>query len=147
MQGGGQFSREQMTESVVLPERVVIRVDGTNANGEILDHYAAQGALPKPFAPFMGSVAHLAASSPEEKDANRQSTASWISVPRNSLFAPSSRSSISSIASSMVSGSAGGDKRKIRQMFNPVLPDELVVSLGESLTGAWEPAQVSRSMR
>ncbi|EKM58255.1 uncharacterized protein PHACADRAFT_252445 [Phanerochaete carnosa HHB-10118-sp] len=132
---GGQFSREQMTESVVLPARVVIHADGADANKEILDHYAAQGALPKPFAPFMGSTARLAAPSPEEeKSANRQSTASWISISRNSLFAPSNRSSISSIASSMVSSSAGGDKRKVRQMFNPVLPDELVVSLGESLT-------------
>ena len=132
---GNQFSREQMTESVVLPEKAVIRGQGADAKKDILDHYAAQGALPKPFAPFMGSAGHLRAS-PEEKSANRQSTASWISIPRNSLFVASRRSSISSIASSIVPGGAGGDKRKIRQVFNPVLPDELVISLGEQLTGA-----------
>ena len=29
------------------------------------------------------------------------------------------------------------DKRKIRQTFTPVLPDELVISLGEQLTGTF----------
>ena len=120
----------------MLPEKAVLRANGADAK-DILDHYAAQGALPKPFAPFMGSTGQLSASTPEEKtpeekSANRQSTASWVSIPRGSLFVASRRSSMSSIASS----SAGGDKRKVRQMFNPVLPDELVISLGEALTGA-----------
>jgi hypothetical protein len=135
---GNVFSREQMTESVVLPEKAIVRADGSaDANQEILDHYAAQGALPRPFAPFMGSAGKLSAGPSEEKSANRKSTASWISIPRSSFLAPSSRSSIASISSFASSRSgAAGDKRKIRQIFNPVLPDELVISLGEQLTGA-----------
>ena len=142
---GNVFSREQMTESVILPEKAVIRTNspGGDAKKEILDHYAAQGTLPRPFAPFMGSADRLsvgppAASSSSEKANNRQSTASWISIPRNSFLAPSShRSSIASIGSVISKSSSSADKRKIRQVFNPVLPDELVVSLGENLTGAF----------
>lgn len=126
-----------MTESVVLPEKAVIRAEGINSKQEIIEHYTAEGKLPRPFAPFMGSADKLSVPSAEEKSANRQSTASWISIPRNSFIVPSRRSSMASVAESVLSVSKGGsDKRKIRQIFNPVLPDELVISLGEQLTGA-----------
>ena len=131
---GNFFSKEQMTESIVLPEKAIIRSTGADSKKEIIDHYTAEGKLPRPFAPFMGNVEKLSAPSPQDKASNRQSTASWISLPRNSFLMPSRRSSMASIASS-VGSSTVGDKRKIRQVFNPVLPDELVISLGEQLTG------------
>lgn len=132
---GNFFSKDQMSESVVLPEKAVIRANGSKK--DIIDHYAAEGKLPRPFAPFMGSADKLSVPSADDKPSKRQSTASWISIPRHSFLAPSRRSSIASLAESIGSGhGAGSDKRKIRQVFNPVLPDELVISLGESLTGA-----------
>lgn len=132
---GSFFSKEQMTESVILPEKGVIRsAAGADSKKEIIDHYTAEGKLPRPFAPFAGNLNKLAAPSPQDRNANRQSTASWISLPRNSFFMPSRPSSMASFTSS-IGSSTIGDKRKIRQVFNPVLPDELVIALGEQLTG------------
>lgn len=123
-----------MTESPTLPE--------VASKKEILEHYEAEGKLPRPFAPFMTDNEKLAPPSPtEEKKANRSSVASWISIPRNSFLsaAPPNRASVASFASSTASGgtSSGAtkDKRLIRQTFNPVLPDELVVSIGERFAG------------
>lgn len=118
-----------MTECPVLPEIA--------SKDAILEHYEAEGKLPRPFAPFMADSEKLAPPpSPTTTESKRSSTASWISLPRNSfLGAKSKRGSVASIASTASSGTATGaaakDKRLIRQTFNPVLPDELVVSLGE----------------
>ncbi|KIP11216.1 hypothetical protein PHLGIDRAFT_28110 [Phlebiopsis gigantea 11061_1 CR5-6] len=134
---GDLFSKSQMSESVVLPEKAVIRTaGGADAKTEIIAHYTAEGTLPRPFAPFMGSVEKLAVPAADDTSSRRASTASWISLPRNSLFVPSNRSSARSsvLSTSSIGSSKVGDKRKIRQIFNPVLPDELVISLGEQLT-------------
>ena len=129
------FSRDQMTEAVVMPEKAVLRPDASRE--EIIEHYTTEGTLPRPFAPFMGTEDSLKPPPPvSDKAENRQSTASWISMGRHSFL--SSRPSSVSVRSSFASfaGSTDdGDKRKIKQVFTPVLPDELVVSLGERLTG------------
>ena len=58
---GDLFSRNQMSENVVLPEKTVIAGGSGDVKQEILQLYAAEGKLPRPFAPFMGSVEKLAA--------------------------------------------------------------------------------------
>ncbi|THG99076.1 hypothetical protein EW026_g3202 [Hermanssonia centrifuga] len=126
---GDTFSREQLSVNIVMPEKAILRVNASR--DEIIEHYTAEGTLPRPFAPFMTGGGTLSVPTAEDKNANRQSTASWISIPgRHSFIGGSSnRSSVASFAST-----AEGDKRKIRQVFAPVLPDELVISLGENLT-------------
>ena len=53
------------------------------------------------------------------------STASFLSV--SSAYSTKSRTSV-------LSGLDEGNKRKVRQLFAPTLPDELVLSLGERVT-------------
>ena len=126
-----------------MPERAVLRPDATR--DEILEHYTAQGTLPRPFKLLP------AASAADDADAELApppsigsgdrtptgrptSTASWL-PPAFALAGSRSssyRSSAISVSSSV--GSNGGAQKKVRQVFDPVLPDELVVSLGESLT-------------
>jgi len=127
------FSRENMSESPVTPETSVLSPAASKK--EIIDHYESEGKLPRPFAPFMAGSGKLAPPPPvNESGSNRSSTASWKSFDRASFFGGiSKRSSTASFASSIAS-SGTKNKRPVRQIFNPVLPDELVVSLGEHLT-------------
>lgn len=134
MNGTLMFSKENMSPSVVMPEKA-----GTRE--QIIDQYTAEGKLPRPFAPFMTGGGKLSASaagddSTTSASSKRESTASWISMGRNSFFGgkSSNRASTASFAST-ISSVKLHDKRKIRQTFTPVLPDELVISLGEQLTG------------
>lgn len=124
------FSRQQLTPLIVLPDKAILRPNATR--DEIIGHYTAEGTLPLPFAPFMGA-SPISPISPEGK---RKSTASWISFNRDSFLSPNSprrsRFSISSMGSN-ASSIATGSQRKVRQLFNPVLPDELVISLGQQL--------------
>ncbi|KAI0749469.1 hypothetical protein C8Q80DRAFT_626397 [Daedaleopsis nitida] len=65
------------------------------------------------------------------------STASWSSRVMSLSGGPASKRmstmSVLSATSSIGSG-AGPAQKKVRQLFDPVLPDEIVVSLGETLT-------------
>ena len=135
---GELFSREQMADGIVIPEKAILRPDASR--DEIIEHYAAEGKMPRPFAPFMTGEGGLQPPpSPGELSDKRSSTASWISfsmphMPRNSfLSAHSNRTSVSSISASVDEG----NKRRVRQVFTPVLPDELVISLGERLNGVY----------
>ncbi|TDL20847.1 hypothetical protein BD410DRAFT_360177 [Rickenella mellea] len=49
------FSRNNLTASVILPEKAVIRPDATPE--DIIAHYASQGPLPRPFRPFSFALA------------------------------------------------------------------------------------------
>ena len=128
------FSKQNMSESDVKPEVSVLSANASKS--EILEHYEAEGKLPRPFAPFMGTPPSALTS--DHKADKRSSVASWASFNRHSFLsvgnAASRRSSVASFAS--VSTTSGKDKRTIRQTFNPVLPDELVVSIGERLQRA-----------
>ncbi len=126
------FSRNQLNSAVVMPERAVLRPGATR--DEILEHYAAEGKLPRPFAPLPASSFDFKGDTdfaPLPSPSRPMSTASWA-PPLFPLAGGSNRMSIQSMASSTTS-SAGGQK-KVRQIFDPVLPDELVVSVGETLT-------------
>lgn len=122
-----------------MPSKAVLPSNATRE--EILAFHAETDTLPRPFH-FAMKASHGDSSSdllppPSHSRTDSSDRRSW----RSSLFAlgggirsvHSRMSSVGSIAS--VSTSAGGGaKRKIRQLFAPVLPDELVLSLGESLT-------------
>ncbi|KAJ6505931.1 hypothetical protein DFH09DRAFT_1265101 [Mycena vulgaris] len=90
--GGNTFSRDQLTRSVVLPEKVLTRPTRGATNEDILDFHRQSGTL------------------------------------NNNRF------SVISSSSSVDSTPTAGLPRKTRQLFNPVLPDELLLSLGERLT-------------
>ncbi|KAH8827082.1 hypothetical protein DL96DRAFT_1528979 [Flagelloscypha sp. PMI_526] len=124
------FSRNQMTDSVVLPARAVLR--SNSSPDEIRAYYVTNGNMPRPFSPKPFTFAIEAAAG----DAQR---ASVLLPPPDALFArqsfmsEGSRYSVISTTSSMES--RGGTERRVKQLFTPVLPDELLVqSLGEKLT-------------
>ncbi|KAI0694591.1 hypothetical protein BC835DRAFT_1274316 [Cytidiella melzeri] len=123
------FTPHNITESPVMPEVTVLSPNASKA--EILEHYEVEGKLPRPFAPFMGTPPSPL--TPDQKKDNRASTASWISWKRSSFLSAVTPGSGRSSVASFASNASGKDKRTIRQTFNPVLPDELVVSIGERL--------------
>lgn len=111
---------------------------------EIVQHHAQEGTLPRPFAPFMGDGDSLAPPPPigGGEGSRRSSVGSFLSSARNSFLSGNSNSrrfSVASVATTASSGAVttagGGTLRNIRQIFNPVLPDELVISVGERVTG------------
>ncbi|KAL4252564.1 hypothetical protein ABKN59_004994 [Abortiporus biennis] len=125
---GNLFSRDGLSGNVVLPEKAVLPPDASKE--QIIEHYSAEGTLPRPFAPYMGDNDTLTPPSPVAD--KRSSTASWMSFGRHSFLSANSSPRFS--VASTVSSSNGGGQRKVHQIFNPVLPDELVISLGEHLT-------------
>jgi len=110
-----------------MPSRVLTRPIATKQ--EIVDYHSNEGNLPRPFAPF--SFALQAGNTPPV--GKRGSTASVLTVSRDSFLSVGSHSNRFSIASTISTSSQSG-RRKVQQNFDPVLPDELVVSLGERLT-------------
>ncbi|THH27374.1 hypothetical protein EUX98_g6818 [Antrodiella citrinella] len=152
----GQFSRNQLNGNIVLPAKTL----APNASrDEIIEHYTAEGSLPRPFAPFMtggggapgsqdnqpipalptitAATGHSRSSSVQSGHSRMMST-SFLSAARGSIMSMGSshnRFSVASVATTDSSiGSGHVSQRKVRQLFNPVLPDELVISMGESLT-------------
>ncbi|KAJ7034970.1 hypothetical protein C8F04DRAFT_1395056 [Mycena alexandri] len=121
---GNTFSREQLTRSIILPSKVVTRPQRGATNEEVLDFHRQSGNFPKPFT-FV-----LSASSPIPADGSPRS--SWVRY--SGMSSISKRFSVISSSSSVDSTSTAGDPRKVRQLFSPVLPDELLLtSLGERL--------------
>jgi len=110
-----------------MPSRVITRTNVTKQ--EIVNYHTNEGNLPRPFAPF--SFALQAGNTPPA--IKRSSTASVLTVSRDSFLSIGSRSNRFSMASTISSSSQSG-RRKVQQLFDPVLPDEFVVSLGERLS-------------
>lgn len=108
------FSRQMMDSTIVLPEKAIVN----------------PVTLPKPFARTSASFAPSGGPRFSTLDSvvSRE-----ISQVRNSFgsFA-NSRFSVVSGASSI--SNTSGTTRKVRQKFEPVLPDELLPALGEQLT-------------
>ena len=122
------FSRAHVgAQGVVMPSRALTRPNATKQ--EIVDYHANEGNLPRPFAPF--SFALQAGNTPSV--GKRNSTASVLTVSRDSFLSIGSHSNRFSIAST-ISSLSQSNRRRVKQLFDPVLPDELVVSLGERLT-------------
>ncbi|KAL5486317.1 hypothetical protein ACEPAI_7363 [Sanghuangporus weigelae] len=165
-----EFSRAKLTESVVMPDKAIIRPDATR--DEIISYYSDQGKLPRPFAPFSFalSASHLSSSSSstaaaQDKRVSTQSfSASAARLPppsphsrasvqpslrdsiRESFFGGNghlrsgsalsggSRLSVFSTGSSGAGSMTGVQQRQVRQVFTPILPDELTLTLGESVS-------------
>ena len=51
------FSRHQINSQIIMPERAVLRPGASR--DEILEHYSAQGKLPRPFAPMVKAEPEL----------------------------------------------------------------------------------------
>lgn len=122
-------SRSRIGASIAMPEKAILRrseqVDevGFKQYSESMPRHPS----PKPF-----SFAMAAASSASEQRDSR------ISRFRDSLLSTTSgknRFSVSSSGSNSTQDPTTGTKRKVRQLFSPVLPDELLItSPGEQLT-------------
>ncbi|KDR76307.1 hypothetical protein GALMADRAFT_247666 [Galerina marginata CBS 339.88] len=120
------FSRHMIDSSIVLPEKA-LALPPTSREA-VIEFHRQSGSFPAPFAPKPFSFA-LSAASP------RNSTLEPDSKSRNSFMSFTSsqnRFSVMSGTSSLDSGSA--TTRKVRQIFDPVLPDELLTRVGDQLT-------------
>lgn len=134
---GSTFSREQLTSSVILPDKVLISnrpAPVQETPQDILEFHRQSGNFPRPFSPKPFAFA-LTAAAPNPRGSIVQLNRS--SMIRNSFMSTAStvsRFSVISSSSSVDSSPTTGTTRKIRQLFNPILPDELVTTLGERLT-------------
>jgi hypothetical protein len=131
---GPLFSREQLTASIVMPQQSIIRPDATK--DEILRYHSETGTMTRPFSNTASTLVP-----PSLPGARPISTVSFLSAggdtsPRRGSFfgfvgsRPASSVSTQSASSTIL----GVEGRKVRQLFGPVLPDELVLSLGEKVT-------------
>ncbi|TFY83631.1 hypothetical protein EWM64_g384 [Hericium alpestre] len=129
-----QFSRAQLGPTIVMPNKT-IRPGATK--DEIIRYHADHGTLTRPFSSYApqgpDTLPHLTIG--EARPISTISFTPPLSPNRNS----SPLSSIfprASMASGFSDGSSrhGVEKRKVRQLFNPVLPDELVINVGERIT-------------
>ncbi|KAG6918637.1 hypothetical protein DXG01_012756 [Tephrocybe rancida] len=107
-----------MDSIVTLPDNV-LSPPRVQTLDDVIDYHRQSGTFPKPF-----SFA-LAAASPAQ--------ASRSANPRQSILSISNFSVLSS-TSSVESSPATGTTRPVRQLFDPVLPDELLIRVGDSLT-------------
>ncbi|KAG7448138.1 uncharacterized protein BT62DRAFT_891058 [Guyanagaster necrorhizus] len=134
---GSTFSREQLTRSVILPDKVLIPnrpAPVQETPQDILEFHRQSGNFPRPFSPKPFAFA-LTAAAPNPRGSIVQLNRS--SMIRNSFMSTAStvsRFSVISSSSSVDSSPTTGTNRKVRQLFNPILPDELVTTLGERLT-------------
>lgn len=129
------FSRHLLNGgNVVMPERAVIRPGASR--DEILEHYTAEGKLPRPFAPLLAPPPSSLNPDSMSPGGRPLSTASWSSRVMSMSMSGSRASNRMSTMSALSATSSLGSpaQKKVRQVFDPVLPDEIVVSLGETLT-------------
>ncbi|KAF8623647.1 hypothetical protein AX17_007346 [Amanita inopinata Kibby_2008] len=133
------FSRRYIDESrIVMPEKAVIR-QCEQVDKEISRQLEHIGSPALPFSlsslPFVSTTTSgPTPSSPAEGDVNDH-----VSQRRDSHFSTASvhnRFSVMSAGSSAAEHNpSAGRKRKVQQLFNPVMPDELFLSTaGEPLT-------------
>lgn len=120
------FSRSHVDSPIAMPEKAKFRPND-QIGEEALQH---SRIVPRPFSQIPFSSALSAGSNtPDEGVVNHVFRDSFLSIGSGqNRFSVSSNGSISS------QGLAIGTKRKVRQLFNPVLPDELLISTpGEQL--------------
>jgi hypothetical protein len=134
----GHFSREQLTASIVLPLKDVVRSDVTK--DEILRYHIATGTMTRPFSYATSTTLAPPPSLPGAAPTRPISTVSFLSTgdaspQRRSFFGFANGRPLSSASTySNASTILGVEGRKVRQLFSPVLPDELVLSLGDKVT-------------
>ncbi|KAF8986594.1 hypothetical protein BDQ17DRAFT_1436194 [Cyathus striatus] len=130
------FTRDKLTPSIVLPDKVLTKPD-LRSRDDIIAYHRQSGTFPQPFAPKPFAFALSGGETPRSS-VFEGSSSNRSSFFRNSFMSASSgqnRFSVMSTNSSLDTNPTTGTKRKVRQMFTPVLPDELLLtSLGEHLT-------------
>jgi len=128
-----QFSREMLTASIVMPSREIVRPDATK--DEILRHHSENGTMTRPFSTTIAALSPggLTTSRPLST-VSFMSTATPPSPRRNSVFSFGTRVQSTASVYSVASSFRGVQGRKVHQLFSPVLPDEVVLSLGEKVT-------------
>jgi hypothetical protein len=122
-----------------MPHRDIVRPDATK--NDILRYHLENGTMTRPFSNAASSTlappTPTSLGGPASRPVSIVSFASTGGGPtsprRNSFFNLGNRplSTISSL--SAASSFRGVEGRKIRQLFAPVLPDELLLSLGEKV--------------
>lgn len=128
---GSTFSRAQLTESVVLPNKGAYH-PATTTREEIIDYHRASGYFPRPFSfALTAGKGHSPHNSQNSLSPTSPNRGSFLSITSGS---GSNRFSVISTSSSSPSVT-GGQSRKVYQLFDPVLPDELLLTrAGEKLT-------------
>ncbi|KAF9525682.1 hypothetical protein CPB83DRAFT_521665 [Crepidotus variabilis] len=140
------FSRDQMNATIPMPERTLPpRRPGPGATREeIIEYHRQSGILPSSFAPAK-PFAFVLNSSPTRSSFSSDENKRGSKI-RNSIMSfaggsnsGSNRQSVFSLMSTQTSSSdiqaSQGLTRKVRQIFSPVLPDELLLTkVGEPLT-------------
>ncbi|KAH6913056.1 hypothetical protein BKA70DRAFT_1369786 [Coprinopsis sp. MPI-PUGE-AT-0042] len=134
------------SQSILTPPPAVA-LGLPRGRNEIVEYHRQSGNFPKPFsfALARGAGSRLSGLAPPPSPSSTENRPiSWVrhsflSAARSSVVPKraSSRYSVMSTASSSFVGSepSTGTARKVRQLFSPVLPDELLLtSLGEQLT-------------
>ncbi|KAI0058650.1 hypothetical protein BV25DRAFT_1790558, partial [Artomyces pyxidatus] len=131
-----EFVRPAAMSSIVMPNKAIVRPSATKE--EIIQYHKETGTLTHKFslAP-PGAVPRPSLTIPgTEHVARPHSTISFVSPTspnkRSSFFSFNRMSTASTFSNS--SSVHGVEGRKVRQLFAPVLPDELVLSLGEKIT-------------
>jgi len=118
------FSRQMIDSTVILPDRVVIN--------PAVPRGSQSGAMPKSFARTSVSVSPSSGLRSAALDSTLPRELSQSNNSFVSLTSSYNRFSVISGTSSI--STTSGTTRKVRQKFEPVLPDELLLSLGEQLT-------------
>ena len=108
-----------INSAVILPEKALINIA------------VPQPALPKPFTRTPGSITPFAGARPAGLNSFGPKETSQA---RHSFMNNNRYSQLSWISGTSTMSSTSGATRKVRQQFEPVLPDELLPFLGERLT-------------
>ncbi|RXW24285.1 hypothetical protein EST38_g1580 [Candolleomyces aberdarensis] len=131
-----------------MPERTLPPRLGAGSREEILQYHRQSGNFPKPFTlrgpaspsspSFLAPPDRLSGFSGGNSPVspNRDSRVSWVRHSFMSAASGLNRYSVSSsVASSFGAEPTTGQARKVKQLFQPVLPDELLLTkVGEQLT-------------
>jgi hypothetical protein len=110
------FSRHMIDSTVILPQKALL---------------VPQPALPKPFTRTPTSIAPSAGA--RLADMNSFGPRE-LPHARNSFMSTNRYSEISWISGTSTVSTTSGTTRKVRQQFEPILPDELLPLVGERLT-------------
>jgi len=127
------FSRNNLSSQVVFPIKAHVKPSSEQFGAErhYITHHLLPDNTPKPFSPTVPSPSPALISDNEWPAVARSSYAS-SRLSRFSVFsAPSSVNEV--IVSTTSGGGFGRSIRKVRQTFEPILPDELFIALGETL--------------
>ncbi|PPQ67474.1 hypothetical protein CVT25_006015 [Psilocybe cyanescens] len=126
---GKGFLSDINAPTIVFPDKALSPPALSATRDEVIDFHRRTGSIPKPFTskPSLASPAFPAST----LDSTASARNSWISYLGSNFS--SNRASVLSTASSNISATTGST-RKVRQTFDPVLPDELLVNLSDQLT-------------